>query len=264
MKRLRIQFLGGFELYDHNDVPLRLPSRNGAALLAILAVGRTRMQGRAKLASLLWDSRDFEHARGSLRQTLFMLRRFLGREAMREQTDALRLDEAVVRTDLWDFLDLVAQGTPEALSGAVELFQGEFLDGHPTNRSNAFDEWLTNERQRLRDLALQTFCHSLDHAMRHGAHEDVRRTALRMLALDPAEETAHRALMQVHASEQRFSLALRQFDLCRRVLQSELNVEPDAQTRQLYADIMLSRSSRFPLALRSSADTATGNVRKLA
>ena len=264
MQRLRIQFLGGFELYDQNDVPLRLPSRNGVALLAVLAVGRGRMQGRAKLASLLWDSRDFEHARGSLRQTLFTLRQLLGREAMREQTDALRLDEAVVRTDLWDFLDQLQHGTPESLSRAVELFQGEFLDGHPTNRSLAFEEWLTNERRLLRDTALQTFCRALDLALRRGAHEEVRRAASRMLVLDPAEETAHRALMQVHASEQRFGLALRQFELCRRVLQTELNVEPDAQTRQLYADIVLTRTSRFPLGVHSTADNMAADARKLA
>lgn len=249
MARLRIRFLGGFELFDLNEGPVRLPSRNAAALLSILAVGRGRMQSRAKIANLLWESRDFDHARGSLRQTLFLVRRLLGREALREQTDALRLDESAVQVDIWDFADLLDQGTPAALLRAVDLYQGDLLDGHRTDRSPAFDEWLSNERQQLRDAALNAFGRVLDRALQQGAYADVQRTAARVLAIEPVDEAAHRALMQVHARERRFGQAMRQFERCRRILQSELNVEPDAMTRQLHADIVRTRTSRFPFAV---------------
>jgi DNA-binding transcriptional activator of the SARP family len=245
MAHLRIQFFGGFELHEQAGATVRLTSRNAAALLAVLAVGRGRMIGRTKLASLLWDSSDFEHASGSLRQTLFMLRRILGREALREQTDALRLDDATVQTDIWEFADLVERGTPESLARALELYKGDFLEGHRCERSVSLEEWLGNERQRLRDAALHAAGQTLDAALRRCAHDEVQRTALKMLTIDPAEEVAHRALMQVHASERRYSQAMRQFERCRRILQTELNVEPDALTHQLHAEIVQSRTARL-------------------
>lgn len=248
MAHLRIQFFGGFELHAENGAPVRLTSRNAAALLAVLAVGRGRMLGRAKLAGLLWDSSDFEHASGSLRQTLFMLRRLLGREALREQTDALRLDDATIQTDVWDFTDLVAKGTPDSLARAIELYRGDFLEGHRCERSVSLEEWLVNERQRLRDVALHAAGQTLDAALRQRAHDEAQRTALKMLAIDPAEEVAHRALMQVHASERRYGQAMRQFERCRRILQTELNVEPDALTHQLHAEIVQSRTARISSA----------------
>lgn len=264
MARIRIQFFGGFEIYDRNDAPIRLPSRNAAALLAILAVGRGRMQSRTKIANLLWDSSDSEHARGSLRQTLFILRRALGREALREQTDALRLDEVSVQTDLWDFADEVERGTPDALSRAVDTYRGDFLEAHSCDRSVALEEWLDNERLRLRDTALRAFGELLDVVLCRGAFEDAQRTAMRILTIDPAEETAHRALMQIHANERRYGQAMRQFERCRRVLQLELNVEPDAQTRQLHAEIVQSRAARFPTPMRISPAAMAMGVRKSA
>lgn len=264
MAPIRIQFFGGFELYDQNEAPIRLPSRNAAALLAILAVGRGKMQSRTKIANLLWDGSDGEHARGSLRQTLFILRRALGREALREQTDALRLDEVTVQTDVWEFADLMERGTPDALSRAVDIYRGDLLEGHGCNRSIALEEWLDHERLRLRDTALRAFGDLLDVALRRGADDDAQRTATRILSIDPAEEAAHRALMQVHANERRYGQAMRQFERCRRILQSELNVEPDAQTRQLHADIVQTRATRFPTPMRMAPAAMAASVRKSA
>ncbi len=249
MARIRIQLLGGFALYDRCGTQLHLPSRNAAAVLTVLAVGRGRMQNRAKLASLLWDVFDFEHARGSLRQTLYMLRRTLGREAFLEQTDALRLDEASVQVDLWDLTQLLVDDGQPDLFRILDLYQGELLEGQPNGRGFAFEDWLNTERQRLHDVVLQALGSALHHALNRGAHEEARQVASRMLAIDPAEEVAHRALMQVHASHQHFGQALRQFERCRRILRSELNVEPDTETQRLHADIIRSRQSRsFPEA----------------
>jgi DNA-binding SARP family transcriptional activator len=67
-----------------------------------------------------------------------------------------------------------------------------------------------------------------------------------MLAIDRAEESAHRALMRIHANERHFGLALRQYELCRKALEADLGVEPDGETRSLYAEIVRRRSSAGP------------------
>ena len=61
--------------------------------------------------------------------------------------------------------------------------------------------------------------------------------ASRLLALDPTNEQAHRALMQFHARSGRRDLALRQYEKCRAALKAELGIEPDAPTLALFEDI---------------------------
>lgn len=58
---------------------------------------------------------------------------------------------------------------------------------------------------------------------------------MRILAIDPVDESAHRALMSIYARKHRYGLAVRQYQICREVLDRELNVEPELETRQLHS-----------------------------
>ncbi|MBK8176057.1 MAG: hypothetical protein IPK66_12580 [Rhodospirillales bacterium] len=247
MSRIRMQFLGGFDVFENDGSRLHLPSRNATAVLAILCVGRERMCSRAKLAAQIWDVWDPEHARASLRQSLFMLRHLVGRDVFRCQGDAIALDPSVVEADIWEFEDLAARHSPDSLLRAVELYQGEFLRGYTPGKGFAFEEWLDGERNRMREAALRVLGRALDHAFAIGTMDGARQAALRMVAIDPAEEIGHRALMRIYAAERRFGLALRQFELCRKMLETELGVEPDAETRALRTDIVHRRSHLRPL-----------------
>jgi DNA-binding SARP family transcriptional activator len=116
------------------------------------------------------------------------------------------------------------------------------LDGFTPRKGFAIEEWLSQERERFRSNALFAMGQVLSWALDRGAVDDARRVAMRMLAIDPTEETAHRGLMHVYATQRRFSLALRQFNLCKQILDTELGVEPDVQTRHLHAQIVRCRS----------------------
>jgi DNA-binding SARP family transcriptional activator len=71
-----------------------------------------------------------------------------------------------------------------------------------------------------------------------GRHDDVIRTAQRLLEVEPLNEAAHRRLMLAFARTGRVSLALRQFLACRRALVVELGVEPSDETSRLQARIL--------------------------
>src|SRR5262249_25855507 len=66
-------------------------------------------------------------------------------------------------------------------------------------------------------------------------------TAIRLIALDPLQESVHRTLMRLYARLGRRAAALRQYQLCVSVLQRELGVEPEADTRQLYQEVLRRR-----------------------
>src|SRR5262249_30212933 len=73
--------------------------------------------------------------------------------------------------------------------------------------------------------------------------------ALRLLNLEPLREDIHRALMKAYAAQGRVTLALKQFDLCRTVLDRELGLAPDRETKALY-DALRARRTAPPVGAK--------------
>jgi DNA-binding SARP family transcriptional activator len=74
-----------------------------------------------------------------------------------------------------------------------------------------------------------------------GRYEEAIAYGQRILSLDPLREEVHRELMRYHQLAGRRAGALRQFELCRRVLREELDIEPMPETIALYRRIRDSR-----------------------
>lgn len=134
---------------------------------------------------------------------------------------------------------------------AVDLYRGEFLEGLAF-RGTPFEDWLMAERERLRELALETMARLLAQQRRAGATSQALRTALRLSALDPLQESVHRTLMRLYSELGRRGAALQQYQVCVETLQAELGIDPEEETRQLYQGLL----SRPPAA--SSAETPDG------
>ena len=116
------------------------------------------------------------------------------------------------------------------------------------------------ERERLRELALEALARLLAHQRTSGATARALQTALRLLALDPLQESVHRTLMRLYGQFGRRDAALRQYQECVEVLQRELGVEPEPETKALYQEILRQRPARrwrcrspAPPARRSTA-----------
>src|SRR6185295_3663827 len=101
-----------------------------------------------------------------------------------------------------------------------------------------FEEWLTAERERLHELALQGLGRLFAYQQHAGDHEGALQTGLRLLALDALLEPVHRAVMSLYAGLGRRQAALRQYQLCMDALKRELNVQPESDTTHLYQQIL--------------------------
>jgi len=248
MMRLSLTLLGDFQARLGPVPPLRLGARKAEALLAYLALPPGQPHSRDKLAALLWDDRSPQQARSRLRETLFVLRRALAcadPPCLELGSETLALHADAVDVDVVAFERLVQAGSTEALARAVDLYRGDLLEGLAF-RGALFEDWLMGERERLRELALDTLAKLLAHQRVVGPAETALQTALRLTALDPLQETVHRTLMRLYAQLGRRGAALRQYQLCVGVLQRELGVEPEADTRQLYQEILRRRPQREP------------------
>ena len=244
MTSLHLTLLGGFQARLGSGPALSLPTRKAQALLAYLALPPGRAHPRDKLATLLWGDSPEGQARNSLRQALFALRRALPAGGVRVDGDAVALDPAAVEVDVAAFERGVAEGTPAALAAAAPLYRGDLLAGLSVEGTGGFEEWLLGERERLRELALEGLAKLLAQQRQAGQTDAAIQTGLTLLGLDPLQEPAHRALMRLYAQAGRRGAALRQYQQCVGVLQRELGVEPEAETKQLYHELLRERPGR--------------------
>ncbi len=236
MAPFELRLLGEFRARDAAGRPVVVAARKNRALLAILALAPSGSMARERVVGLLWSDRGTVQAQNSLRQALVALRKELapiGSPLLSADNDRVSLDASRVEIDAVTFPRLAASDDVEALRRAAALYGGEFLaDTYISDR--AFEEWVGLERRRLADIAsrvLEKLC-----ALERGpARVDA---AKRLVALDPLREASHRQLMQLYAAAGERSLALRQYEICREALGSQLGVAPDEGTAALHRDLL--------------------------
>jgi DNA-binding SARP family transcriptional activator len=249
MRSLRIQLLGGFAVHVDGEGPFSLSARKARALLAYLALPPGRAHSREKLTSLLWGDTPDGQARQAFRQTLSRLRRALGEagSTLVDVGDTVALSADRVTIDAVQFEAAATSGERASLEQAAALYRGDLLEGLDVEEA-PFDEWRLVERERLRELALETLARLLREQTRAEEVAPAIQTALRLLALDPLQEAVHRALMQLLLGQGRRAAALQQYQACVAALQRELGVEPEEATRRLYREILrASRSVATPV-----------------
>ncbi|MFB0629859.1 BTAD domain-containing putative transcriptional regulator [Streptomyces sp. AB3(2024)] len=199
----------------------------GQRLLAFLALHRSISRG--VLAGTLWPDSGEGHAQGSLRTTLWRLRRG-GRHVVDVRGEMLSLREEVT-VDVHAFrrtaLRVVdADGDPGEDPGLGLLFAGDLLPGWD-------EEWALLERERLRQLRLHALEALSARLIRSGRHALALDAALTCVGIEPLRESAHRAVVAVHLAEHNAVEAVRQYGAFRRLVRAELGVEPSARFRAM-------------------------------
>lgn len=264
---LQLSLLGSpqVKLADH---PLDIARRKVQALLYYLALNR-EFQQRATLATLLWPESGQQYASGSLRRHLSELNRLLGSGWLETEQDAVRLAR---RTDVWvdveDFqrllaicrehdhsADAVCERCIEPLTAAVDLYRGDLLAGFSLADTPGFDDWQLFQREELR-FTLATTLDRLTEA--HERQENVGEAitvARRRLNLDPLHEPAHRRLMYLYAANDQQTAALRQYERCVQMLQTELDVPPAPETTALYNQIRRGEVITAPATPPNASET---------
>ena len=239
MDRWRVNLLGRFELRAPNGQEIALGARKSIALIASLATAPGQRLARDRLAMVLWEDMPDAQARGNLRQLLAATRRLA--PFLEADSGSIGFAAEMVETDFTDFETALGEDTPAALEYAASLYRADLLDGFSL-RGRGFDEWLTGERERLREHAVQLFLRLMERAAATGVEPAIR-WALRILAVDPMHEPAHRALMELYTAQGRHAAALRQYGQLRDILLRELNTRPEPQTDALAKRIREARRS---------------------
>jgi DNA-binding SARP family transcriptional activator len=242
--------LFGPPILECDGTVVEVGRRKAMALLVFLAVSE-QVHSRDALATLFWSHHGQRQARANLRRALFDLNHILGEGMIAVERETIALVHGDhLRVDTRRFRRLVSTAhCPDhefeqicsiclpILIEATELYRRDFLLGFSLADSNEFDTWQLYEADKLRrELAaiLRRLVHGFAAADRY---TDALRYARKWLALDPLEEAAHRELIRLNVQCGQRTAALRQYRECVRILESELGVEPGAETTELCRSI---------------------------
>ena len=217
----RLQTLGGLALSDAAGTPVDLQRRR-LALLALLAAAGEGGLRRDKVVARLWSESSSESARHALEQLLYSLRRQFPPQGPFIGIDPVRLDPAVVDSDVQEFESALQRG---ALSEAVALYKGPFLDGFYL-ADEGFEEWVESERQRLAGRYAETLHRLAKDAGVERHHTEAIAWWSRLAVLDPLSERAALGLAHALADAGDAASALRQAQAYAERVRIELGVPP--------------------------------------
>lgn len=154
---LRLQFLGPITIqkedgsFDHTIAK----GAKRLSLLVYLVLAKPKgYHRRDELLALFWPDSGKKRARNSLSNILYHIREALGKDVILNRGD----EEVFINSEkIW--CDVLAFGeaiNKNEFENAFQLYKSEFLSGfHVENVSNDFQDWLDNQRKRLRDECIK-------------------------------------------------------------------------------------------------------------
>lgn len=251
---LRLRLLGGFRATRDGGPELaeRWPRPGARALVKLLAVVPGHRLHREQAMDACWPGADPQAAAGSLRVALHAARHALEPElAPRAASSYLVSDGAFlslapenVRIDADDAeaagRSALASGRRDDLSRALDLLDGEVL---PEDR---FASWAEDRRTQLAHLREQLLLRLAEQHLEHGAAVEAVAVAERILAVSPAEELAHRVLIDAWLRQGLRRRAVHQYHRCREVLDAELGVRPGPETERLHRTALAATPAPVP------------------
>jgi DNA-binding SARP family transcriptional activator len=90
------------------------------------------------------------------------------------------------------------------------------------------------ERERLRAMCLTALARLADAHFELARYGQALHHAVRLLAVDPCREDAHRIAMRAYVRLGVRAQALRQYTLCQTILRDEFDAIPEPATEQLF------------------------------
>jgi LuxR family transcriptional regulator, maltose regulon positive regulatory protein len=243
---LSIITLGDF-VVSRGDVPVALGQHQARALLAILLCQNGPVH-REKLIEWLWPHLPEQRALSTLYSTVYTLRQRLepGRthpaaaSFVRSDAEAYRLDwQRDDYLDVTEFLRLAhvaerpvnVETRLERLLAAEAAYSAPFLPQWP------YAEWASVRRSEVEET-YQAIAGDLAAALAEvGQTSAAISLYRRLLTIDPEREIWHRALMKIFIAQGERSLAVHQFELCRKFLHEGLGMGPSPETLALFASL---------------------------
>jgi TolB-like protein/DNA-binding SARP family transcriptional activator len=225
--------------------------RKTRGLLACLCLAQGERVSRGRLIGLLWDRSADAQARMSLRHSLSELNSVVNRHVpglVEIARESVRIDVRNCWVDALAIIEASADATADT-SNLVQPYSErllEDLDGI----TPSFDQWLTAERTRFEDRVRKILEAELDRVIEQNARPELRAAvARRLINFEPTHEGAVRSLMRAFAQMGDRAQAIREFERCRQVLLTVLDLPPSKETVAVYEAVRIESPQVAPAGI---------------
>ena len=235
---LRIHLLGPMRATSYLGDDVLPRAKKARAALGYLCLASGARVPRARIASMLWDRVSDAQARTSFRQVVSELTSALGLlapELISTGRASIHLNTDMCWVDALALLQ--SSSSDSARSDLAVLCRGELLEGIE-EVSASFDQWVLNERIRLKERlagSLDTVLQQMDRSS-SDPNQTVA-TARRLISFDPTHQAASLALMRALAKLGEREEALREYERCREALMKAFRVKPSIESERLYESL---------------------------
>jgi len=261
---LRFRVLGSLRV-EAGSIVVPVTSPRQRAVLAVLLLHANRSVSAAELIDQVWGEGHPASAGGLVHTYIWQLRRVLaahepaaGRPRIIRQPGGyvLRVTEGELDAHVFEQLaiaglDALAAGDAAAASGhlrrALGLWSGEPLADLDLAGPAAA------ECGRLAELCRQAASARIEAGLALGQHAEAAAQLRTLIAGNPLDEQLHAHLMTALSQSGRRAEALQVYAEARRLLASELGLEPGPRLRELQAAILRGDSTSGPAASRPTA-----------
>jgi DNA-binding SARP family transcriptional activator/predicted ATPase len=244
MSRIEVTTLGSFRIHADGQPLASLVSSKAALLLVYLAMQRGE-HPRKQLAAMFWSETVDEQALKNLRTVLTSLRQALPNALLIERETLAINPDCALHIDALAFEAACAEvlSAPPAPDGLDELqqladlYQGLFLANVSIREAVALEEWVSERQRQLQGLYTRLLYQVAEVAISQRQYETGLQYAHKLTSLEPYWEAACRQRMLLLAYSHRANDALLHYETFARLLASELDAAPEAETMTLYEQI---------------------------
>lgn len=157
---LRLALLGSPEIsLQGNSLTDQITGRGFALLVYLIVTGQQYTRNR--LADLLWDDLSNYNALKKVRNILPGLRALLETHLQISRETAAFNKNSSYWLDVEEFRSYLtssqAQTNPQLLEKVLALYRDDFLGNFYVRNAPAFEEWVTQQREELHQLAVEGF-----------------------------------------------------------------------------------------------------------
>jgi ATP/maltotriose-dependent transcriptional regulator MalT/DNA-binding SARP family transcriptional activator len=249
---LTVNMLGPVEIFrDRSRRPAvdAWTTRRARDIFCFIASRRHRRASKDSIIDTFWGETDPDVVEKNFHPTVSHIRKALNSNQPLKQNFLLYREgdyqlnaEFSYQIDTEEFDQLLAEGENarrarqfdeciKAYGQAVALYRGEFMQG-------SYEPWVEEQRTYYREQYLHLLEALAGVAQKTGEWTRSMQLAQQILHEDPFKEDIHCLLMRAHVALGNRGAAREQFETLRRLLEKELGVEPGAEIRKVYRELV--------------------------
>ncbi len=248
---LTIKLLGHVEIYRDPSRPFgsdAWTTKRARDILCFIASRKHRRASKDMIIDTFWSDADFEAVEKNFHPTVSHIRKALNsKQALKQNFLLYRDGDYQINPGFTYFIDaeefdhLQTEGDAARKSGdteaftkhyetALKLYRGEFMQG-------CYDDWAEEDRNHYREQYLRIMETLSNIALQQKEWTKSLDLAHEILREDPFREDMHCVIMRAHAASGNRGAVKEQYNHLRRLLKSELGVEPVEATRKVFRDL---------------------------